>query len=243
MAVGSSGRPTGLASKGESGANITVKAQLVTLFDDVEREGVEMDEEAKVIDDNLRLARAALTILGKQGAQRKIAEEVLGHIENEANAMLADAAIPLTVHVQWSREGQGLARACEACGASFPASAKIKACTRCNAPRGPQMQNKLDFVLSDQSGAAEDLAGIAVQLAASAWLREDRKSDWEPIVIDEAFGQLDAANRRSLAQHLGQLIGGKQALIIAHHAQVLDALPGRIVISRGKDASTVRVVA
>ncbi len=222
---------------------LTQASRAIEIADAVDVEEKTIDAEVQIIETNLRLARAALVVFGKQGAQRKISEEVLGSIEDEANAMLSNAGIDLAVAVQWTREGQGLARACDSCGASFPASAKVKACTRCNAPRGPQLQNKLEFVLSDTSGAAKDLAGIAIQLAASAWLREDRKSDWNTIVIDEAFGQLDAANRRALAHHLSQLIGSQQAFIIAHHAQVLDALPGRIEIVRGKDASTVKVIA
>lgn len=214
----------------------------VKLFDEVGEEEATIATEGKIVDDRLRLARAALAILGKSGAQRKIAEEVLGHIETVANATLATAGIPLTVEVRWTREGQGLAQACDACGGSFPKSAKVKSCERCGAARGPQLQNKLDFVLSDRSGAAEDLAGIAVQLAASDWLLADRASDWKLLVIDEAFGQLDASNRRALASHLVQLIGQQQAFIIAHHAQVLDVLPGRIEITRHKDNSTVRIV-
>lgn len=213
----------------------------IVTIDGVDAEEADLDDEAQGIEQELRLARAALTIFGKTGAQRRIAEEVLGQIEDDANARLATASIPLSVRVQWTREGGDPAKACEACGASFPSSAKIKACLRCGAQRGKQIQNSLDFLLSDRSGAAEDLAGIAVQLAARDWLLADRGSDWRPVVIDEAFGQLDASNRRSLAHHFSMLLGSQQAFVIAHHAQVLDALPGRIEIVRGKD-STVRVV-
>ncbi len=216
-------------------------AQAMLTIESVDNEEKTLDNEATGIEQELRLARAALTIFGKTGAQRRIAEEVLGQIEEDANRRLALASIPLSVRVQWTREGGDPAKACDACGASFPASAKVKACARCGATRGKQIQNSLDFILSDRSGAAEDLAGIAVQLAARDWLLADRGSDWRPVVIDEAFGQLDPANRRALAQHFGMLLGSQQAFIIAHHAQVLDALPGRIEIVRGKD-STVRVV-
>ncbi len=208
----------------------------------VDNEEETLDEEAHGVENELRLARAALVIFGKSGAQRRIAEEVLGQIEDDANRRLALASIPLSVRVQWTREGGDPAKACEACGSSFPTSAKVKACVRCGAERGKQIQNSLDFILSDRSGAAEDLAGIAVQLAARDWLLADRGSDWRPVVIDEPFAHTDRSMRRALASHLLQLLGSEQAFIIAHSPDVLGSLPGIIEIVRGKD-STVRVVA
>ncbi len=219
------------------------KKLVLDTFDEVARIEADCDQASASIDTELRLMQAALSIFGKNGAQRRVAEEVLGHIENEANERLAQCGIPLSVRVQWSREGTGLSKACESCGAAFPKSEKVKACARCGAARGPQLVNKLDFLLSDRSGAAEDLVGIAVQLAASAWLRADRGSDWNTVVIDEAFGQLDASNRRALSHHLADLVSSEQAFVIAHHAQVLDALPGRIEIVRDGDASKVRIIA
>jgi DNA repair exonuclease SbcCD ATPase subunit len=119
-------------------------------------------------------------------------------------------------------------------------------CTRCQAARGPNLINKLDFVLSDRSGAAEDLAGAALQLSASAWLRAEKGSLWETAIIDEAFGQLDGANRRALGRHLAALLAGRygfsQALVVAHSSDVLEALPGRIEIEGGPRGSSVRVV-
>lgn len=208
----------------------TNAARVIEVADAVDAEELTIDAEVQIVETNLRLARAALTVFGKQGAQRKIAEEVLGGIEEEANVMLSNAGIALSVSVQWTRDGQGLAKACDSCGASFPASAKVKACPRCSAPRGPQLQNKLEFILSDTSGAAKDLAGIAIQLAASQWLREDRKSDWNTIVIDEAFAQTDKSTRRALSTQLRELLRFQQAFIIAHSPEVLDCLPGKIEI-------------
>jgi len=67
-------------------------------------------------------------------------------------------------------------------------------------------------------------------------------------MLDEPFGQMDAANRRAFAGHLPAILrqsGFGQAFVIAHHSSVLDALPGRIEIeSDGNGAnrtSTVRV--
>lgn len=185
------------------------------------------------------LARACLAVIGKQGIQRRLAEGALGDIEALANDMLTDAGVGLSVAVRWSREGSGLATSCDACGLAFPTSAKVKACTRCNTVRGPNLVNKLEIELSNRSGAAEDLAGGAVQLAASAWLREDRSSAWSVALIDEPFSQMDKFNRRAFAQHLTAFLSRKyavdQAFVISHSPDTVEMLPGRIeIVSDGK---------
>ena len=195
----------------------------------------------------LSVLREAAVVFGKQGAQRRVAEGALGEIESGANAMLREASMDLSVSVRWSREGSGPARACDACGNPFPASVKVKVCPRCAAARGPNLINKLDFVLSDRSGAAEDLGGVALQLSASSWLRDELGSRWETAMLDEPFGQLDGANRRALGRHLAALLGGRygfaQAFVVAHSPDVLGALPGRLEIEGGPTGSTIRVVA
>jgi DNA repair exonuclease SbcCD ATPase subunit len=195
----------------------------------------------------VELSRACLAVIGKHGIQRRLAEGALGEIEALANDMLADAGVGLSVSVRWSREGSGLATSCDACGLAFPTSAKVKACTRCNAARGPNLVNKLEIELSNRSGAAEDLAGGAVQLAASAWLREDRSSAWSVALIDEPFGALDRFHRRAFATHLAGFLSRRyaieQAFVISHSPDTVEMLPGRIeVVSDGKWARA-RVVA
>jgi DNA repair exonuclease SbcCD ATPase subunit len=189
--------------------------------------------------------REAALVFGKQGAQRRVAELALRGIEDGANAMLRECGIDLSVEVRWSREGQGLAKACDACGSPFPASARVKRCERCGAERGQLTVNRLELDLSDRSGAAEDLAGAAIQLSASAWLRGERASGWGTALLDEPFGQLDAANRRAFATHLAAMLRGRygfeQALVVSHTADTTHMLPGRIEITNDGGRATVRV--
>lgn len=199
------------------------------------------------IEKQLGTYREAAAIFGKRGAQRRVAEGALGQIEDDANEALKACGVGMVVEVRWSREGKGLASACEGCGHPFPSSAKAKNCERCGAARGPKLENKLEIVLSDRSGAAEDLAGGFVQLAASRWLRAERGTVWSTALLDEPFGALDAAHRRGFSAHLAGMLSGRygfeQAFVVAHHASVLDALPGRIeIVSDGKH-STAKVVA
>lgn len=207
-----------------------------------------MDAKTKIADMRPKqaLQNACVQIFGKNGAQRRVAESSLSRIEQGANALLSTSAIPLSVAVQWSREGGALAKTCDTCGFPFPASAKIKACTKCATTRGLNQINKLEFQLSDRSGAAEDLAGISIQLAASAWLRAKRGSNWGVALLDEPFGQLDAYNRKAMGLQIANMLSGQygfeQSFLVAHHAEALDALPGRIQITRDGATSKVRVV-
>jgi DNA repair exonuclease SbcCD ATPase subunit len=188
-----------------------------------------------------RTRREAVEILGRRGAQRRIAEEALREVEDGANTLLARSGVALTVRFRWERETGGLASACDACGAPFPASVRVKECGRCGGARGPKIDERLDVELSDRSGAAEDLAGLAISLAASLRLRRERGSDWGLICLDEPFGALDRAHRRALSRGLVQMLAGRweQALVIAHDDGVLDALPGRIVVTAGDGGSRV----
>lgn len=198
-----------------------------------------LNEKKAEIAESLATFREAAVIFGKRGAQKRVAEGALQQIEDDANEMLRSSGANLSIKAQWSREGKGLATACDACGNPFPSSAKVKHCERCGTARGPKLENKLDIALSDWSGAAEDLAGAGMQLAASRWLREERGCTWSTALLDEPFGALDAAHRKGFASHLTAMLSGRygfeQAFVVAHHASILDALPGRIeIISDGK---------
>lgn len=203
-------------------------------------------DERVALDAQLAIAQAATKIFGKNGAQRRIAEAALSQIEATANDMLADAGIDLSVSIRWSREGKGLASVCETCGSAFPASARVKECARCREPRGPKLVQSLELVLSWRSGAAENMAGIFVQLAASAWLRSSRGSAWSTALLDEPTDALDRTHRLALMRAtVGALstCGFEQGFIVSHSRDVADSMPGRIEIVSDGVRSRVNVVA
>lgn len=209
-----------------------------TIVDNAKQHAEEIErlkQESTKLNEKIAVHREALVIFGRNGAQRQIAEVALAEIEVDANALLIDAGIDLQVETQWSREAaSGLATACDSCGAPFPKSQKVKQCERCGAGRGPKTIDKLDIEISDRSGAAEDLAGISLQLAAAAWLRRERNVGWSVAFIDEPFGSLDAANRRALSTHFAAMLKGRygfaQSFVVAHDQSITDALPARVEI-------------
>jgi hypothetical protein len=192
-------------------------------------------------DHDLRIARDAASVTGKAGAQRAIQEIMLAEVEDQANASLAEAGVELTVNVVWEHETKGLASRCSTCGTQFPTSQKVKVCGCCGAARGPEVQQKLAIQLSNESGAAEDLAGIAMGIAASNWLRAHRGVRWAAVFIDEPFGKLDPHNRQALGAHIASMLSRSfsQALVVAHELATLLAMPGRILIKGGPNGSRI----
>lgn len=190
---------------------------------------------------DIDLHREAVAILGREGAQKRVASLALGQIEDGANALLRAAGVALGVRFIWAREGKGMAKQCGDCGAPFPASARAKQCPRCGAVRGPHMIAKLDIELTNSSGAADDLAGIAVQLAASNWLRLKRGTPWAAVCIDEPFGALDRTNRNALAVHVATMLRDRfdLALVVAHDRAILDALPAQVAIVADASGSSL----
>ncbi len=204
-------------------------------------------DQLKAVEAKLATQREAKAILGKNGAQRRVAERALHQIEHSANTMLRACGVGLSVGLQWSREGTGLEKACSACGHPFPQSAKAKECERCSTSRGPNLVHRLDVALSDQSGGAEDFCGMALQLSAAKWLREDRHSGWSTALIDEPFQALDRCLRRELSKFLvtalGRDYGITQAFLISHSPDTVEQCPGKIEVVSEEHRSVVRVVA
>ena len=217
-------------------ALVARRAQLAGRLAELERfrpleAGMAADVEARVVE--IGMLREAAAVFGRQGAQRRVAAAALGEIEAGANELLQIAGVDLEVGLEWERQGTGIASECDACGWAYPASAKVKVCSGCGAARGPKMVRQLDVVRSRVSGAADDLAGVALSLSAAGWLRGERGAQWAVAMLDECFAHCDKANRRAVAQHFGAMLGAsgfEQCLVVSHDEATASALSGRIVV-------------
>jgi ABC-type taurine transport system ATPase subunit len=112
-------------------------------------------------------------------------------------------------------------------------SAKVKVCENCETERGLNIVHRLEFLLSDRSGAADDFGGIAMQLAAGSWLLRERQSPWATAAIDEPFAQMDKSVRKAAAKQLLSLLGStsyRQVFVISHSEDTTMMYPGRIEI-------------
>lgn len=197
--------------------------------------------ERKVVAANVALLREVVALLGPGGAQKEVAVAELERIQALANETLRRSGVDLSVAVRWGRESSSqLAPTCDECG-RVGITGSAKNCPACGKPRRPKVQEKLDVDLSDRSGAAEDLAGLELQLAASAWLRERRGARLSVTFVDEPFGALDPAHARGLSAQLAGILSGggsRQAFVIAHSPSAMDALPGRIRVTGHRDGSS-----
>lgn len=193
----------------------------------------------------LVVLRARATVLAEArrclvAAEREVAMGNLAEIEEGANRALAELGIDLTVAVTWERETKQLAKHCDACGAAYPASQKAKSCAKCGAVRGPHMERKLEIAPSEHSGGSEDLAGICVQLAAAAWLRQDRGAAWAVAILDEPGAALDATHRAALSGNLPRLLRGfgfEQSFLTSHSPSMVYACPSQVEIIAEENGS------
>lgn len=188
----------------------------------------------------VEISKDALDLTSRTGAQQAVQELVMGKIEQRANILLSDASIPLQIEISWEQETKGFAKVCS-CGIAFPTSTRIRSCEACGAKRGPNTQRKLTIAPTRRSGAADDLAGIALGIAASLWLRAQRGSRWATVFIDEPFGALDSHNRQALGAHITQMLKSSyaSAFVVAHEKSVLEAMPDRLNIFAGSDGSRI----
>jgi DNA repair exonuclease SbcCD ATPase subunit len=179
-------------------------------------------------------------------AEREIGQATIGQVERIANRLLSSAGVDLTVSMTWGRETQNLETHCHRCGWEYPRGRGVKECEDCQATRAPKYEERLDLHPSERSdGAAEDLAGLAIQLAAAAWRRAEKGISFGVVVLDEVTASLDTANRKAIARVLSKMIrevGFSQAFVISHSNEVSESLPGRIEIVAGKNGSTARVI-
>ena len=204
----------------------------------------QLEEEAKRSSHRLQTAREGVALLAR--APRVLAEGTLGRISADANRVLAEADVSLSFSVSWEREGRDPADACEACGAAFPKSARVKACETCGEPRGLKKIRRMDYEFSDRSGAAEDFVGLAMSLSAGSWLRGERGSSFGMALLDEPCAQMDRCHRRLMSAHLPRMLAAariEQALVVSHDPSSVASLPGRIVIRRAGKWARVEVAA
>lgn len=221
-------------------------ADAVAEWETSAKEAKDCEQRLQSIDHELTVLQAAAFVFGKQGAQRVIAERVLGGIVSAGNAKLRECMIDLEFNITWAREGKGLADVCTSCGHPFPASQRYKRCKYCDAERGPKLVEKSDILFSERSGAAEDIIGGVIRIEAGTWFKRDRGSQWEVLFIDEPFGALDEANRDAFTRLILAACsveqGNPQSFVVAHHNDVMSAMPAMIRVHRHDGYSTVTAI-
>lgn len=196
------------------------------------------------LSESLRAHRAALAVLGPEGARRRAVERSVSAIWSDASRRLRDAGVSLEVSADWGRETGSPAKNCPECGTAFGSSARIKSCPRCGATRGLAVKHEFRTRLSHRSGAADDMGGFALRLAAFSWKKAREGFDLSFGFFDEPAASMDRAHRRAMGTHLLRLVAGSeldQVLVISHDSGFLDACPRRIMVTGRGQWSSVEV--
>lgn len=92
------------------------------------------------------------------------------------------------------------------------------------------------------SGAERFMVDLALRVALSKFLAHRAGAEIKLFVLDEGLGACDQANRQAVMQAIqavAQEFG--KVLVITHIAELQDALPQRIEVSKGPDGSKVRI--
>lgn len=201
-----------------------------------------------------RIAQLVARGLGGSGIPARIAQVSLHSLEARANALLS--GLGLSFSLTWERELVDPAPACDQCGHVYEKRTRARECPSCGAPRPRKKSDELDVLVDDGSGEIEDvraksggakvLVASAIRLAGGMMLRERRGSPLEVAFVDEPFGELDLENRDALARTFAGLlssVGLEQAFVVSHDAQLLAAMPARIVVTRDGSSSRMTLEA
>lgn len=92
------------------------------------------------------------------------------------------------------------------------------------------------------SGAERFMVDLALRVALSKFLAHRAGAEIKLFVLDEGLGACDQANRQAVMQAIqtvAQEFG--KVLVITHIAELQDALPQRIEVTKGPDGSKVRI--
>jgi len=92
------------------------------------------------------------------------------------------------------------------------------------------------------SGAERFMVDLSLRVALSKFLAHRAGAEIKLFVLDEGIACADAANRQAILnaiQTVAEEFG--KVLLISHIAEVQDALPQRIVVTKGPEGSKVRV--
>ncbi len=182
---------------------------------------------------------AACSVLGPEGARRKVVERTVESIWSDATNRLQSSGIDLTLTPSWTRETGMIANQCE-CGWVFGSS---KICNQCGKARGRKTRHEFSTLLSNRSGAAEDLAGFALRVAAFQWLKVQRDVNWSIALLDEPTAQMDRFHRRALGVNILKLLGHtfEQAFVTSHTGGILESVHQKILITGDGPWSRVEV--
>jgi exonuclease SbcC len=164
------------------------------------------------------------TAFGKKGVPALIIEAAIPQIEDEANALLARITAG-RMHVRFDTQRETV--------------------------KGETAET-LDIKIADElgtrpyenfSGGEQFRVNFCVRIALSKLLARRAGAQLQTLVMDEGFGQLDAAGRERLTEALTAIQQDfSRILVITHVEELRDAFPARIEVIKTPQGSQIIVV-
>jgi exonuclease SbcC len=161
----------------------------------------------------------------KSGVPALIVENAVPQIENLANDMLARmAGGRLAIRLDTQVEGKTTGTAQEVL-------------------RITVLDGGEERPYQTYSGAERFMVDLSLRIALSKFLAHRSGAEIKLLVLDEGLGALDSSNRPHVMAALQEAAREfSKVLVVTHIAELQDALPQRIEVTRGPNGSSITVV-
>lgn len=187
-------------------------------------------------------------MFGKNGIPSMELENSYNEIEADANLILSKLRAPFHMEFEATRVLNDWEPNCLACGTPFAKGERTHVCTSCGTEREKKRKDELSLKVFEggierqfymDSGGGKILLSVAMRLALTMLARRRKGTTWGTIYLDEVFGQLDATNRRLMADLItsvlmGQL-GFEQVFIISHDPNIQSSMADQLIVRRNPE--------
>jgi len=184
-------------------------------------------------------------MFGKNGIPSMELENSFSEIEEDANLILRKLRTPFHMEFEATRELGDWEPNCLVCGTVFAKGERTHKCVSCGADREKKRKDELSMRISENgterpfymdSGGGKILMSVAIRLALTMLARRRKGTNWGTIFLDEVFGQLDATNRRLMADLITGVLmkelGFEQVFIISHDQNIQSSLADQLIVRR-----------
>lgn len=202
----------------------------------------------KALDQQLADAQYVEYMFGKNGIPSMELENSYHEIEEDANMILSKLRAPFHLEFEATRRLNDWEPNCLACGEPFAKGEKTHRCKECGTEREKKRKDELSLKVFEggverqfymDSGGGKILLSVAMRLALTMLARRRKGTNWGTIYLDEVFGQLDATNRRMMADLittvLREQLGFEQIFIISHDPNIQSSMADQLIVRRNPD--------
>lgn len=219
--------------------------ELIKQYKDAKARKQSFAHQIKSIETELADAQYVEYMFGKNGIPSMELENSYNEIEQDANLILSKLRAPFHLEFEATRQLADWEPNCLACGTLFAKGERTHKCTNCGTDREKKRKDELSLKVFEggverqfymDSGGGKILLSVAMRLALTMLARRQKGTTWGTIYLDEVFGQLDATNRRMMADLITSVLMGElgfeQVFIISHDPNIQSSMADQLVVRR-----------